>query len=533
MKCTTPSASRESVAVALIAFAAALATAAPSGAAAPSQKLGYDDARQLLARTGFGPTDAEVRDYSGLTREEAVAKLLRETRTTALSPPPASAIDTSPLRAPRPESATIDERRAFIQQQVREGLEIRGWWMGEMLTTPSPLTERMTLFWHNHFVSAQPKVRVSRLMYGQNVLLRENALGNFATLLHAVAKDPAMVIYLDSVQNRTGAPNENFAREVMELFTLGEGHYTEQDIKEAARAFTGWSLDRETGRFVFRPRLHDAGMKTVFGKTGDFDGDAVLDLLLARPETAEFVTAKLWREFVSPEPDPAEVRRIAARFRESNYEIKVALRELLLCDAFYRAESRGTLVKSPVEVVVGTLRSLGLKPEQPLPFAIAAAGMGQNLMSPPNVKGWPGGETWINTSTLLARKQFVDRVTRYDERGASAMVAMTGAANGNGEEMQSTAMPAPVVLPTSSKAEAEGDAARLQRFRRQMERGLSSVHFDSVRWMAQFPGSTGEERAKWGQRLLLAVEPQQAPDLSADSLSIVRAYVQDPAYQLK
>jgi len=252
MKCTTPSASRESVAVALIAFAAALATAAPSGAAAPSQKLGYDDARQLLARTGFGPTDAEVRDYSGLTREEAVAKLLRETRTTALSPPPASAIDTSPLRAPRPESATIDERRAFIQQQVREGLEIRGWWMGEMLTTPSPLTERMTLFWHNHFVSAQPKVRVSRLMYGQNVLLRENALGNFATLLHAVAKDPAMVIYLDSVQNRTGAPNENFAREVMELFTLGEGHYTEQDIKEAARAFTGWSLDRETGRFVTR-----------------------------------------------------------------------------------------------------------------------------------------------------------------------------------------------------------------------------------------------------------------------------------------
>ena len=134
--------------------------------------------------------------------------------------------------------------------------------------TPSPLTERMTLFWHNHFVSGQPKVRVSRLMYRQNVTLRANAAGNFGVLLHAIAKDPAMLVYLDSAQNRKGAPNENFAREVMELFTLGEGHYTEQDVKEAARAFTGWSLDRETRSYVFRPRLHDAGMKTVLGKSG-------------------------------------------------------------------------------------------------------------------------------------------------------------------------------------------------------------------------------------------------------------------------
>src|SRR5262249_33914073 len=154
----------------------------------------------------------------------------------------------------------------------------------------------------------------------------------------------------DGVRNRKGAPNENFAREVMELFTLGEGHYTEQDIKEAARAFTGWSLDRETGRYVFRPAMHDYGVKTVLGKTGRFDGDDVLDILLARPETTEHVTMKLWREFVAPYADAAEVRRIATRFRECQYDIRVALREILTSDAFYASANRGVLVKSPVEL---------------------------------------------------------------------------------------------------------------------------------------------------------------------------------------
>src|SRR5450432_4935955 len=237
----------------------------------------------------------------------------------------------------------------FQKQQVREGLDLRGWWVEEMLATPSPLTERMTLFWHNHFVSSQQKVKLAELMYRQNVTLRANALGNFGVLLHAIGRDPAMVIYLDSAQNRKGTPNENFAREVMELFTLGEGNYTEQDVKEAARAFTGWSLDRTSGQFVFRRFIHDDGVKTVLGRTGNLDGDQVLDILLAQPATAEFVTSKLWREFVSPDPDPREVRRIAQLFRSSNYDIKVALRALLTCDAFWAPENRGTLVKSPVE----------------------------------------------------------------------------------------------------------------------------------------------------------------------------------------
>jgi uncharacterized protein (DUF1800 family) len=483
----------------LKAFSIAVAlTALPASAGNPV--LGYDDARHLLARTGFGPTDTEVRAYATLTREAAVAKLLREMRGSALTSPPAALTDATPVRLPRRETASQAEREAFVQTQRQEGLALRAWWVGEMLATPSPLTERMTLFWHNHFVSGQPKVRVSRLLYRQNVTLRANAAGNFGTLLHVIAKDPAMLVYLDSAQNRRGAPNENFAREVMELFTLGEGRYTEQDVKEAARAFTGWSLDRDTLSYVFRPRLHDAGMKTVLGKSGRLDGDAVLDLLLARPETSQYVTAKLWREFVSPDPDAAEVTRIAARFRESGYDIKVALRELLQSDAFYAAENRGVLVKSPTELVVGTLRSLGLRPDRTLPFALAAAGMGQNLMSPPNVKGWPGGETWINTTTLLARKQFVDRLTRADSvSAATAAMAMSA---------------------KSTPAD------------RAIERGLSGVAFDSGAFLAQFPGATADERARWAERLLLPLAPQSS-DVAADSLALVRGYVLDAAYQLK
>ena len=513
--------------------AAPLPAAIVPAPSAPNAVLGYDDARHLLARTGFDPTDAEVRAYATLTREAAVAKLLRETRATALTAPPSSAVEPSPRWPPRGENASAAEKQAFVQQQVRDGLALRAWWVQEMLVTPSPLTERMTLFWHNHFVSAQPKVRVAQLMYRQNVTLRAHATGNFGALLHAIARDPAMLVYLDGAQNRKSAPNENFAREVMELFTLGEGHYTEQDIKEAARAFTGWSLDRETGQFANRPRAHDGGSKTVFGKTGPFDGDAVLDLLLARPETARHVTAKLWREFVSPDPEPDEVQRIAARFRAANYDIKVALSELLLCDAFYARTNRGVLVKSPVEFVVGTLRSLDLRPEQSLPFAIAAAGMGQNLLSPPNVKGWPGGEAWINATTLLARKQFVDRLTRAD--GQPLAIAMdssrrVNAARDDAEGAAEGDRSAPgLAMPNAASAER----ARRQRLARQMERGLSSLHFDSARFMAQFPGTAPVEQAAWAQRLLLAVPPQQPIDPAADSLAVVRSLALDAAYQLK
>lgn len=486
---------------------AAIAVASSAAGAAPAP-MGYDEARHLLVRTGFGPTDAEVRGYAVLTREQGVNLVLRDVRTEAVTPPPAFAIETSAVRYPRADTMTPEERRAFQQQLVRQGLALRAWWMHEMLVTPSPITERMTLFWHNHFVSSQQKVRFARLMFQQNATLRAYALGSFSDLLHAASKDPAMLIYLDTAQSRKGQPNENFAREVMELFTLGEGHYTETDIKEAARAFTGWSLDRDTGRYLFRPGIHDYGVKTVLGRSGRFDGDAVLDVVLERPQASEFIVAKLWREFVSADPDPREVKRIAQVFRGRGYDIKVALRQLLTTDAFWDAANRGTMVKSPVELIVGTLRQLDVAPGGATPFVVVAAGMGQNLFAPPNVKGWPGGEQWINSNWLLARKQFLDRLAREED----APLAMLAAA------------PA-----------GDQDAARTQRFVRAVDRGVRNVQFDAARWVARQPGDTTMEKMQSAQALLLPLAPVIAdtPKPDADALAFVRATLLDPAYQLK
>ncbi|MGH8714899.1 MAG: DUF1800 domain-containing protein [Casimicrobiaceae bacterium] len=498
--------------------AAVLLCIATPGAGATGDRLGYDDARHLLNRTGFGASEAEIERYAGLSRERAVRALLGGARVSATSPPPAWTGGTGTLRYPRRGAGATDlERKMFRQQQVREGLQLRGWWVGEMLATPSQLTERMTLFWHNHFVSSQQKVKLALLMYRQNATLRTQALGNFGAMLHAIARDPAMIVYLDSAQNRRGAPNENFARELMELFTLGQGNYGERDIKEVARAFTGWSLDRDTGAFRFRPLLHDYGSKTILGRTGRFDGDEVVDILLAQPATAEFITAKLWREFVSPDPDPAKVRRIAARFRDSGYDIKTALYAMFTSDAFYARENRGTLVKSPVDLVVGTLKQFGLRPADTIPFAVAAAGMGQNLFSPPNVRGWPGQETWINTSTLLARKQFLDRLFRAD-----ASTGTTAAP----EDAMSGATPA-----DSAKDPEKAPAAR---FLRAVDRSIRSVGFDSTLWFAQWktPGDA-KARNEDAVRLLFAVAPQTPPPPESESLALVRELVLDAAYELK
>jgi len=499
---------------------AAVTAAAFSTAALGAAALSYDDARHLLNRTGFGATDAEIRHFAGMSREDAARTLLAQTRTTAVTPPPAFTAEAGPLRYPRGgENASEMEKKQFQQEQVRDGLELRGWWLDEMLVTPSPLTERMTLFWHNHFVSSQQKVKLAVLMYRQNVTLRANALGRFGDMLHAIARDPAMVIYLDNAQNRKGTPNENFAREVMELFTLGEGNYSEQDIKEAARAFTGWSLDRETGQFMFRRFIHDYGAKTVLGKSGNLDGDDVLDILLAKAETAQFVTRKLWREFVSPDPDEAEVKRIAARFRDSRYDIKVALQALLTSESFYAAENRGVLVKSPVDLVVGTMRQFGMQPGQPVPFAVAAAGMGQNLFSPPNVKGWPGGEAWINASTLLARKQFLDRLFRADDAAGRAP-AMAGPTM------------ADALAPKATAAADDSELARKIRFMRAMDRGMKSVQFDSDAWFGTLK-TPREGRAAAATRMLLAYAPQAEADPNGEPLAMVRQIVLDASYQLK
>jgi uncharacterized protein (DUF1800 family) len=479
--------------------------------ATEQQALGTQKARWLLTRAGFAPSDAEASEYATLTHRAAVDRLLAGVRTSTVTPAP-TWIDER-LVPPRELRAMSDEqRRALLQKQIRMGLELRGWWLREMVATPSPLTERMTLFWHNHFASAQPKVRYSQLMYRQNVVLRRHALGRFDELLHAAAKDPAMLIYLDAATNRRGAPNENFAREVMELFTLGEGKYGEQDIKEAARAFTGWSIDPEAGTYKFRRFFHDGGEKTVLGRSGRFDGDAVLDILLAQPSTAEFIVGKLWREFVSPEPDAARVRAIAVRFRSSGWRIDGVVRSLLMQPEVIERGDDNALVKSPVDLVVGFVRQSGGELTAPVPAAVALAGMGQNLFSPPNVRGWPGGIAWINTQTLLARKQFLER-------------GLTGAL---GEP--DAAIAAMVDEPPASAA------GGLRRRLLALEQ-VRSVSIDNAAWLknadlAPEGVASPDGRARLEQALLVVAPsaPAREGSLGFDAL---RAVVLDPAYQLK
>lgn len=461
--------------------------------------MGEDDARHLLLRTGWAATPQQVAVYAQRSRAEAVDRLLDATQRDAATPLPADLRDFTPPPRLRGEPSEA-ERKAFQREQVRLGLEMRSWWFAEMLATDSPLTEKMTLFWHNHFVSSQQKVRFPKLLVDQNRLLRQQALGNFGTLLHAIARDPAMVLYLDSAQNRRTAPNENFARELMELFTLGEGQYGERDVKEAARAFTGWSIDRQTGTFRFYRFLHDDGDKTVLGRTGPLDGDDVLDILLAQPATAEFLTRKLWREFVSPDPDAAEVKRLAGVLRQSHYAIRPWLRAMLLSPAFWAPAHRGTLVKSPVEFLLGLVETLNVSGVDPGVLALASRQLGQDLFAPPNVKGWPGGDAWISSTTLLVRRQMVERLFRANE-------------SGRGDAMR----PPPA-----------GD--REGRIAQRLALGMGAFSVD-----AGVLDGIGRDEAAARTRfanLTLAVPP--AGDLAArDRRGFLQALAQDAAFQLK
>ncbi|ALS64578.1 DUF1800 domain-containing protein [Pandoraea apista] len=488
---------------------------ATTAAADPSTRpLTADDARYLLTRTGYSPDARELAPFVGLTRAQAVDRLLEQTRRTAVTPPPVWVSD-PPLYGVPVKNMTDAQRRELNERRNRMAVSLAAWWAQEMASTPSPLTERMTMFWHNHFVSSDDKVREPVVLYRQNVLLRANALGNFGVLLHEVSKDPAMLIYLDGAGSRKGRPNENFAREVMELFTLGEGHYTEQDVREAARAYTGWSIDRPTMSYVWRANVHDTGTKTVLNQTGDFDGDQMLDILLARPETATFVTGKLWREFVSPTPDPAQVQRVAGAFRASGYDIRVALRALLLSPAFWDARTRGTLVKSPSEFVTDTVREFDIGYDDPQMLAQQMRVLGQDLFRPPNVKGWPGGDAWIDSTTLLARKQFVERMFRATEN-----------ANSGGPSMMSPSLSA---NPAVQRAALRPAAA--------MPRTVAGVRFDLSRWLQPYalgpvdiPDAASREAL---QRAVLPFAPAAPQTAGENSAAYLQALLMDPAYQLK
>ena len=543
----------------LVAVATASAQPTPAARATP---MGFDEARHLLNRTSFAAQTNEIDDYAKLTREQAVDRLLGETRRSAAYPAPAWTAKYE--RVFRPDMTQEQRMQANRRELVERGLEIRTWWVAEMLSTPSPLTEKMTLFWHNHFATSQQKVRSANLMYRQNVMLRNYATGNFGAMLREVSKDPAMLIYLDGAQNRKGAPNENFAREVMELFTLGEGHYSEQDIKEVARAFTGWSIDPEAGEFRFRRLIHDEGSKTVLGNEGKFNGDDIITLLLQQSATSEFIVAKMWREFVSPEPDAAAVKLLAATWRAANYEIKPLLRAMFLTDAFWAPVNRGVLVKSPVDLVVGSLRQFRFAVEDPAPFAVILRQLGQDLFNPPNVKGWPVGDAWLNTTTLLARKGFLNRLFRADEMVKPATVVASKSEKADAADMGDM-----MAQPTAQLMDK--DMAGQGRQRAQMRlaaRGTGAqdggainvanlppfgvsnqlrgqYFFNAEQWFTQYPPqklaaqpmandptlqAQGDERV-W--HTVLAGPPVQASKDVPRNLAGLRTLALDPMYQLK
>jgi uncharacterized protein (DUF1800 family) len=319
-----------------------------------------------------------------------------------------------------------DERTDFLNsvgERVARKDDIyalRGWWLYAMLHTLHPLREKMTLFWHNHFVSSVAKVHRAELMYKQNRLLRQHALGKFGSFLLAISKDPAMLVYLDSNSNVKGRPNENYAREVMELFSLGVGNYTEPDIREAARAFTGWHSDGD--EFEFKAEAHDDGPKSIFGKTGNWNGDDVVRLCLEKKCAALFLLRKLYRFFIGEahHPPDALLAPLADKFRRSEYDTAALVRTMLGSRHFFSEHAYRQRIKSPVEFALGSLLAV-TAPEALAQGRVAQEalinrldGMGQPLFAPPNVKGWPGGKNWLNTATVLARHNFALDIASAD-----------------------------------------------------------------------------------------------------------------------
>ncbi|WP_201985956.1 DUF1800 domain-containing protein [Hymenobacter rubidus] len=332
------------------------------------------------------------------------------------APPGAPASPVAPIRpraafkggtvaagVPRLRRADLTpEQRKMQNEGIRDAfVNMSTAWMERMATSPAQLREKMTLFWHGHFAC---RVRQPDAALSLHNTTRQYALGKFPDLLLAVSKEPAMLQFLNNQQNRKEHPNENFAREVMELFTLGRGNYTENDVKEAARAFTGWAYDYQSN-FKFREREHDAGTKTFLGKTGNFTGEDVLKIILEQPAAATFLTTKIYRFFVNDVPNPAHIEPLAVAFRKSGYDIADLLERMFSADWFYEPANVGTHIKSPVELLAGIRRTLNVKIDNAQPLLGYQRALGQNLFQPPNVAGWPGGRNWIDSSSLLLRLQ--------------------------------------------------------------------------------------------------------------------------------
>jgi uncharacterized protein (DUF1800 family) len=386
----------------------------------------YTTAAHLLNRAGFGGPPGEIDKLVSLGHERAVDYLVDFEKTPDTTPDPDWA-HPDPGKAERRRAArnATPEARQQMQKVERQMeneriLELRGWWLRRMAKGPRPFQEKMVLFWHGHFATSYEKVRDAYYMWRQNELFRRLATGNWLDLLTEAGKDPAMLVWLDQAQSRKDHPNENFAREVMELFALGEGHYTEKDIGEAARALTGWGLDPESQKFVWRPFIHDTGEKSVLGRTGNLDGDDFLAQIVAQPQAAMFITAKLWNFFAGEMPSPELNAELASFFRQTGNNFKPFMRMMLSTEEFYSSSIVRNEIKSPVQWLIGSVRMLECELPPPLVSTNLLRSLGQDIFAPPNVKGWDGGIAWITTNNLIAR---------YNQAALLAQGDMSVAAN--------------------------------------------------------------------------------------------------------
>jgi uncharacterized protein (DUF1800 family) len=364
-------------------------------------------AAHLLRRAGFGASPQDIAHYASMSAGSAVASLVGFSGA-ALPAPPDDLHDKVAFDGGAMTKQAMEAATHKLQVQKLQSLQL--WWLNRMLSSPAPLQEKMALYFHGHFTTAaiQKNVLIP-LVFNQNQLFRASALGNLRELARAVSKDPAMLRYLDNARNSAQDPNENYAREFMELFTLGVDRYSEQDVREAARAWTGLRYHPVTDSVVLDPRFHDNGVKTFLGQTGNFGPDDIVNIVFQQPQCARFFATSLLNAFVYNDPEPQLVDAVAALLRKNDFELAPVVSTILRSNVFYSDRAYRALVKSPAEFVVGTYKALGLTAIDDR-AVLAMRGMGQVLFYPPNVSGWPSGQNWLTSATLIARQNFVAQV---------------------------------------------------------------------------------------------------------------------------
>jgi hypothetical protein len=398
----------------------------------------YDRAAHLLERLGFGGTPTQIQNLADMSPLDAVDSLINyQIINNSIVPPfdesgifdpgmepfPRSRAEAVQLardmgkamgvsvkpRGDRPYQHVVNKYFYYLRSNRLESNRLGQYWAQRVLITERPFEEKIALFWHGHFATSDAKVRDYRKMARQIKLFRENGVGNFRDLVLAVAQDPAMLVFLDAGENIKGRPNENFAREILELFTMGIGNYSENDIREAARAFTGWTNDKL--EFVINEEFHDDGNKTFLGETGNFDGNDIIDIVMRHDSTARFIVEKLYRYFVAETFSPQRIDELALVLRNSGYELRPLLKTMFSARDFYAPHAYGTQIKSPVNLVLSTYRKLSVRSLPGVPdFHEATSSLGQKLLYPPNVAGWEGGRSWITPATLVERGNFANEV---------------------------------------------------------------------------------------------------------------------------